>query len=455
MMPWRARPAAGLVGEAPVPGDKSISHRALMLGASAIGTTTISGLLEAADVLATARAMRQLGASVERLATPAGITWRVQGRGVGGLDEPASVLDMGNSGTGARLVLGLLASHPFLAIVCGDASLSARPMRRVIEPLSRIGAQFWARRGDRLPLAMTGASDPLPIEYRLPVASAQVKSAILLAAVNAPGVTTVIEPEPTRDHSERMLRHFGAKVEVETLADGGRAVRLEGYPELCGRPITVPGDPSSAAFPVVAALTVPGSQLRIANVGFNPLRTGLYQTLREMGADITAAERGDGGEEPVADLVVRAGPLHGVTVPAERAPSMIDEYPILAVAAAHARGRTRMLGLGELKVKESNRLAAIAAGLTACGVRVDVGDDWLEVEGAAGPPPGGGIVATHYDHRIAMAFLVLGLGAREAVTIDDGEAIATSFPEFIPLMRGLGAGIEAVGTDSDGGETSG
>ncbi len=453
MMAWRARPANRLRGEAPVPGDKSISHRALMLGASAIGTTTISGLLEAADVLATAQAMRHLGARVERLSTPAGVTWRVQGRGVGGLDEPASVLDMGNSGTGARLVMGLLASHPFLAIVCGDASLSARPMRRVIEPLSRIGAQFWARRGDRLPLAMIGASHPLPIEYRLPVASAQVKSAILLAAINAPGLTTVIEPEPTRDHSERMLRHFGAKVEVETLADGSRAVRLEGYPELTGRPITVPGDPSSAAFPVVAAVTVPDSEVRIANVGFNPLRTGLYQTLREMGADITVAERNAGSGEPVADLIVRAGSLQGVTVPAERAPSMIDEYPILAVAAAHAHGRTRMLGLGELKVKESDRLAAIAAGLTACGVRVDVGDDWLEVEGAAGPPAGGGIVATHYDHRIAMAFLVLGLGAREAVTIDDGEAIATSFPEFIPLMRGLGASIEAVGTD--GGDNDG
>jgi 3-phosphoshikimate 1-carboxyvinyltransferase len=292
---------------------------------------------------------------------------------------------------------------------------------------------------------MIGAADPLPIEYRLPVASAQVKSAILLAALNAPGETTVIEPEPTRDHSERMLRHFGATVEIEALAGGGRAIRLKGYPELTGRLIAVPSDPSSAAFPVVAALTVPGSKVTIAGVGWNPLRTGLYQTLKEMGARITVTEKGDAGGEPVADIIAQAGPLRGVTVPAERAPSMIDEYPILAIAAAHAEGRTRMLGLRELRVKESDRLAAIAAGLTACGVRVEVGEDWLEVEGAGGPPPGGGLVATHFDHRIAMAFLVLGLGARAAVTIDDGEAIVTSFPEFVPLMRGLGAGIEQVG----------
>jgi 3-phosphoshikimate 1-carboxyvinyltransferase len=442
MTPWRASPAAGgLNGAVQAPGDKSISHRALMLGASAIGETVITGLLEAADVLATAEALRHLGAGIERLDHAEGPQWRVRGLGVGGLIEPAAVLDLGNSGTGARLLMGLVATQPILALFSGDQSLVRRPMRRVITPLRQMGAEVWARSGDRLPLALRGARDPLPIEYRLPVASAQVKSAILFAALNTPGETTVLEPEPTRDHSERMLRHFGASVAVEPLADGGRAVRLQGYPELVGRPVRVPADPSSAAFPIVAALTVPGSRVAVSGVGWNPLRTGLYQTLAEMGARLHVTAQDEAGGEPIADLVASYGPLKGVTVPASRAPAMIDEYPILAIAAAHARGRTRMQGLSELKVKESDRLAAIAVGLSAAGVPVTVGDDWLEVEGCDGPPPGGACITTHYDHRIAMAFLVLGLGARRAIDIDDGEAIATSFPNFVPLMQRLGAPI--------------
>ena len=431
-----ARPAAPLSGTAAVPGDKSISHRALMFGALAVGRTEIAGLLEGEDVLATAAALRAMGAGIERAADG---RWLVDGVGVGGLAEPEDVLDLGNSGTSARLLLGILATHPFTAFVTGDASLRRRPMGRVIEPLSRFGAQFLAREGGRLPLAVTGAASPVPIEYRLPVPSAQVKSAVLLAGLNTPGRTSVVEKEPTRDHTERMLGHFGAKVTVEAEPDGGRRIAIEGQPELVAAPIVVPGDPSSAAFPLVAALIVPGSEVTIANVGLNPSRTGLLSSLQEMGADIAFENRREAGGEPVADLRVRAGPLSGAEIPASRAPSMIDEYPVLAMAAACARGRTVMRGLAELRVKESDRLAGTAEGLSRCGVSVRIEGDDLIVEGDGKPPPGGGSIATRLDHRIAMAFLVLGLAAREPVRIDDSRPIATSFPDFVPLMTRLGA----------------
>ncbi|MGE0258032.1 MAG: 3-phosphoshikimate 1-carboxyvinyltransferase [Alphaproteobacteria bacterium] len=430
------RPRAPLTGVAAVPGDKSISHRALMFGALAVGRTEITGLLDGEDVLATAAALRAMGAGIER---GEGGSWRVDGVGVGGLAEPDEVLDLGNSGTSARLLLGILATHRLTAFVTGDGSLRRRPMRRVIDPLSRFGARFVAREGGRLPLAVTGATDPVPVEYVLPVPSAQVKSAVLLAGLNTPGTTSVIEPEPTRDHTERMLRHFGATVRVESAPGGGRRISVDGQPELIAAPIVVPGDPSSAAFPLVAALIVPGSEIVIENVGLNPSRAGLFTSLAEMGAGIAFENRREAGGEPVADLRVRAGPLRGIDVPPERAPSMIDEYPILAVAASGARGRTVMRGLAELRVKESDRLTGIAEGLARCGVDARVEGDDLIVEGSGAPPPGGGLIATRLDHRIAMAFLVLGLAAREPVRIDDARPIATSFPGFVPLMEGLGA----------------
>ena len=432
------RPIAPLIGKIRVPGDKSISHRALMLGALAVGRTEISGLLEGEDVLATAAAINGLGA----YATRAGDRrWTVDGIGIAGLREPEDLLDLGNSGTAARLFLGILATHPITAFVTGDASLRRRPMGRVVEPLSRFGARFVAREGARLPLAISGATNPIAITYRLPVPSAQVKSAVLLAGLNAPGTTTVIEPQPTRDHTERMLDHFGATVTTEPIEGGGKRITLQGYPELAAAPIAVPGDPSSAAFPLIAALIVPGSEVTIDGVGVNPLRTGLFECLREMGADLTLLNQHDEGGEPVADLLVRAGTLKGADIPAERAPRMIDEYPILAVAAACARGRTVMRGLAELRVKESHRLSAISAGLAACGVRVAVDDDTLTIEGNGGPPEGGVSITTHLDHRIAMAFLVLGLATRQPVRIDDAAPIATSFPSFLPLINALGGTI--------------
>jgi 3-phosphoshikimate 1-carboxyvinyltransferase len=434
-------PVDRLAGVARVPGDKSISHRSLMLGALAVGETVIEGLLEGEDVLRTAAAMRALGARAERGGDG---RWRVQGRGIGGLAEPEDVLDMGNAGTGARLLMGLLASHPLTACLTGDASLRRRPMARVTAPLQQIGATFMGRAGGRLPLAIRGTSDPLPIEYRLPVPSAQVKSAILLAGLNTPGHTTVIEPEPTRDHTELMLRHFGARLTV-TAGPDGRRTTLLGQPELAARPVAVPADPSSAAFPLVAALLRPGSALRLPGVGLNPHRTGLITTLREMGAEIAVEDAREQAGEPVGDLVVAGGRLTGIEVPAERAPSMIDEYPILAVAAALAQGTTVMRGLAELRVKESDRLAAIAAGLAACGVAVEAGSDSLAVTGGGGRPPrGGATIATGLDHRIAMAFLVLGMAAERPVAIDDAAPIETSFPDFVALMNGLGAAIEAV-----------
>jgi 3-phosphoshikimate 1-carboxyvinyltransferase len=432
-----SRPNDGLRGVVRVPGDKSISHRALMIGALAVGETRISGLLEGEDVLRTAAAMAALGAEVTR---GEGGHWRVSGRGVGGLIEPADVLDMGNSGTAARLLSGILASHDLFAVMTGDASLRGRPMRRVIEPLSACGARFTAREGGRLPMAVEGAQDALPLTYRLPVASAQVKSAVLLAGLNAPGITTVYEPQPTRDHSENMLRHFGAAVEVAEEG-AGRVIRLRGQPELIGADVVVPGDPSSAAFLVVAALLVPGSRLRIDGVGMNKLRAGLFGTLTEMGADLRLENpRREGGED-VADLVVAHGELRGIDVPGERAPSMIDEYPVLAVAAACAAGTTRLRGLTELRVKESDRLTATASLLAANGVRVEIEGDDLVVHGAGNGPAGGGLVRTHMDHRIAMAALVLGLATAEPVMVDDVGFIDTSFPGFVALLNGVGGAL--------------
>jgi 3-phosphoshikimate 1-carboxyvinyltransferase len=425
------RPAVPLSGTLRVPGDKSISHRALMLGALAVGETRIAGLLEGEDVLRTAVAMRALGAEVTR---ESATVWRVAGRGVGGLAEPADVLDMGNSGTAARLVAGIVASHPFFTVLTGDASLRTRPMRRVIEPLAACGARFAARAGGRLPLAVEGAREALPLEWRLPVASAQVKSAVLLCGLNAPGFTRVEEPAPTRDHSENMLRHFGAEVSVEAFG-AGRVITLGGQPELRAADVAVPGDPSSAAFPVVAALLVPGSRLCIEGVGLNPLRTGLFTTLREMGAALAVTNERSAGGERVGDVVAAHSALAGVDVPADRAPSMIDEYPVLAVAAACARGTTRMRGLRELRVKESDRLAATAALLAANGVRVEIEGDDLLVHGTGRPPPGGAVVATHMDHRLAMSALVLGLASEQPVGVDDAGFIDTSFPGFVGLMN--------------------
>jgi 3-phosphoshikimate 1-carboxyvinyltransferase len=445
IQPAKAEPGAALRGETAVPGDKSISHRALMFGGLAVGETRVRGLLEGEDVLRTAAAMRQMGAEIVKQADG---TWRARGRGVGALVEPGDTLDLGNAGTGARLLMGLVASHPIFAVFTGDASLRRRPMGRVTTPLARMGARFEHRGAAEgkvlLPLAVIGARDPMPIEYALPVASAQVKSAVLLAGLNAPGKTTTIEKERTRDHTERMLRHFGAEVVVE-IKDGLTRATVTGRPELVGRDVIVPGDPSSAAFPLVAGLIVPGSEVTVRGVGLNPLRTGLFQTLREMGATLDLADKRDQAGEEVGDLCARFSKLKGVEVPAERAPSMIDEYPILAVAASCATGRTVMRGLHELRVKESDRLSAIARGLAACGVNATIDGDDLIVEGCGGPPPGqnrgDAPIAANLDHRIAMSFLVMGLAARACVSVDDAATIATSFPDFLPLVRRLGGRI--------------
>lgn len=437
--PAVARKGGPLRGAWRVPGDKSISHRALILGALSVGETRIEGLLEGEDVLNTAAVLRELGAEAARHGPG---RWSVHGVGVGGFREPETVLDHGNSGTGVRLMLGAVATTPIACTFTGDASLRRRPMERVLKPLSLFGATAYGRGGGRLPLTLIGASDPGPVTYRLSVPSAQVKSAVLLAGLNVPGETTVIESERTRDHTERMLRHFGAVVRV-TEEGAGAAIVLTGEAELTAASISVPADPSSAAFPAVAALLIPDSDVTLEGVLMNPTRNGLYQTLVEMGADVAFLNAREEGGEPIADLRVRASALKGVDVPAERAPSMIDEYPILAVAAAFAQGRTVMRGLSELKVKESDRLAAIAAGLKSCGARVSVEGDTLIVEGAgANGPPGGATVATHMDHRIAMSFLVCGMAAREAVRVDDRRMIATSFPDFEAGMRRLGASIE-------------
>ena len=438
--------ARSLTGRATVPGDKSISHRALIMGALAVGETAITGLLRGEDVLRTAAAMAALGAKVEESQGPGGaapgeVVWRVWGRGIGGLSEPEDVLDLGNSGTGARLIAGLLSAYPFTSFMTGDASLRRRPMDRIIKPLSQTGAKFTARAGGRLPMAITGTPLPMPLSYDSPVASAQVKSAVLLAGLHAGGITTVTEPAASRDHTERMFRYFGADVSTRTI-ESRYQVQVVGQPELTGRPIIVPGDPSSAAFLVVAALLVPGSQLILPNIGLNPLRTGLFDVLEEMGANITFTNRRDQAGEPVADIEVKSSSLKGVTVPASRAPSMIDEYPILAVAAAAAEGVTRMEGLAELRVKESDRLAAMAQGLESCGVFARAEGDTLTVRGGAAR--GGVTIPVNLDHRIAMSFLVLGMVSGRPIAIDDAAAIATSFPDFIGLMNGLGAAIESV-----------
>ena len=435
--PLKSRRASALSGIAAVPGDKSISHRALILGALAVGETRISGLLEAEDVLNTAEAMRRFGAQV--LHSGPG-SWSVFGLGVGGWAEPKDILDFGNSGTGSRLVMGAMATTPITAVFTGDASLRKRPMNRVLKPLALFGAEASTRAGGLMPVTLKGASRPICVDHKVEVASAQVKSALLLAALGAPGRSRIAQDALTRDHTEKMLAAFGAEISVEQLADGGEAIYVSGEVELKPCAVDVPRDPSSAAFPLVAALIVPGSDVSIPAVLLNPRRTGLFDTLKEMGADISIENLRESGGEQIGDLRARHSALKGVVVPAGRAPSMIDEYPILSVAAAFAEGATVMQGLEELRVKESDRLSAIAAGLAANGVAYQETADSLTVEGrGADGVKGGGKVLTHMDHRIAMSFLVMGLAAKESVTVDDTTMIATSFKEFEPLMRGLGA----------------
>ena len=435
--PMSSRRSGALKGTASIPGDKSISQRALILGAMAVGRTHVTGLLEGQDVLDTAKAMQAFGATVARLGPG---EWTIDGVGVGGFAEPEGVIDCGNSGTGVRLIMGAMATTPITATFTGDASLSRRPMRRITDPLALFGAEITTREGGLLPVTIKGTEDPLPVRYQTPVASAQIKSAVLLAGVNAPGQTVVIEKEPTRDHSERMLAGFGATITTQ-ITDEGRVITLTGRPELRGQTVAVPRDPSSAAFPVAAALIVPGSEVRVPGISRNPTRDGLYVTLAEMGADLTWENDREEGGEPVADLIVRHSRLHGVNVPADRAASMIDEFPILSVIAAMAEGTTVMNGVAELRVKESDRIDAMAQGLRANGVEVDETRDSMTVHGKGGLP-GGATAVTHLDHRIAMSFLVAGLASDQPVSVDDGSPIATSFPDFLPLMRALGARID-------------
>ncbi len=440
-IPMIARKSGPLRGRAEVPGDKSISHRSLILGALAVGETKVTGLLEGQDVLDTAKAMRAFGAEVLRHGEG---SWSVFGVGVGGFAEPADVIDCGNSGTGVRLIMGCMATSPLTATFTGDASLRKRPMGRVTDPLAMFGAQAFGRNGGRLPMTVVGAANPVPVRYTVPVPSAQVKSAVLLAGLNAPGQTVVIEKEPTRDHSERMLRGFGAELSVEKTGDG-HVITLTGQPELKAQTVAVPRDPSSAAFPVCAALIVEGSDILVPGVSQNLTRNGLYTTLVEMGGNIEFQNPREEGGEPVADLRVRFSALKGIEVPVERAASMIDEYPVLSVVAACAEGTTIMRGVKELRVKESDRIDAMARGLEAMGVRVEEDEDTLTVHGmGADGVPGGGTAKTHIDHRIAMSFLVLGLAAEKPVSIDDGSPIATSFPVFESLMASLGADIARV-----------
>ena len=438
--PLKSVSTNNLSGTICVPGDKSISHRALMFSAMAIGQSSITGLLEAEDVINTAKAMAALGATVERYTDKEkGGIWKVSGLGVGGFNEPRDIIDFGNSGTGVRLCAGLVATCPISVKFTGDDSLRSRPMKRITDPLRLFGTQIDTLEGEKLPMRIKGAQNPVPVEYTLPVASAQVKSAVLLAGLNAPGITRVIEPEATRDHTEKMLKAFGAKLNIEETPNG-RIISVEGQNELTACDVVVPGDPSSAAFAIVAAIITKGSEITIKNVLLNPTRIGLIDTLIEMGADISIINDTVSGGERLGDVVVKSSELTGVTVPASRAPSMIDEYPVLAVAACFAKGTTRMEGIGELRVKECDRLAVVSDGLLANNVAVRSGSDWMEVDGA-GQVKGGGFVKTAMDHRIAMSFMVLGLCTQEPVSVDDGNIIATSFPEFEDLMNGLGCKI--------------
>ena len=435
--PLISRLSGPLKGSATPPGDKSISHRSIMLGGIANGLTTIHGLLEGEDVLATVAALKALGAEIKKVSHG---TWEVKGVGIDGLKKPNAILDMGNSGTAARLLIGLLSGRPFESQFTGDASLCKRPMGRVIDPLTEMGATFKSEAG-KLPLTVRGAETLKPFTYRLPIASAQVKSAILFAGLSASGITTVIENIPTRDHSENMLRCFGAAITIKKDEGGGEAISLTGKPRLKGQKIIVPSDPSSAAFPAVAALLRPGSEIVLKNIGLNPRRAGLFDTLIEMGGKITYLNRREEGGEPVADLVIKGSDLKGITVPAIRAPSMIDEYPILSVAAACAEGVTRMCGLGELRVKESDRLALMTDGLKLAGVKAEIEGDDLIIYGTGKPPLGNAVVKTAMDHRIAMSFLVLGMATERAISIDDGSFIQTSFPKFTEMMNQLGSSI--------------
>ncbi|HCQ65438.1 MAG TPA: 3-phosphoshikimate 1-carboxyvinyltransferase [Rhodobacteraceae bacterium] len=439
-IPMTSRRAGPLKGVASVPGDKSISHRAVILGALSVGETCVTGLLEGEDVLGTAQAMRAFGAEVERLGEG---EWRIHGVGVGGFAEPEDVIDCGNAGTGVRLIIGAMATSPITATFTGDASLRSRPMARITDPIALFGATAHGRSGGRLPMTIVGAADPVPVRYATPMPSAQVKSAVLLAGLNAPGQTVVIEKEATRDHTERMLAGFGAEITVADT-DEGRVITLTGQPELKPQSIAVPRDPSSAAFPVCAALITEGSDVLVPNIGLNPTRAGLFDTLRQMGADLAYENPREEGGEPVADLRARFSPdMKGIRVPPDRAASMIDEYPVLSVVAAFATGKTEMVGVKELRVKESDRIDAMARGLEANGVTIEEGEDFFFVHGMGpGGMPGGGTAAARLDHRIAMSFMVAGLAAREPVSIDDGAPIATSFPGFEPLMAGLGARIE-------------
>ena len=430
--------STNLTGSTTIAGDKSISHRSIILGALSIGETTVDGLLESQDILATISAMQAFGAEIEKKADK---KWHINGLGVGGLDEPEKVLDLGNSGTGVRLILGVAAGNPITSFFSGDESLSRRPMARVLKPLEMMGASFTSRAGGLLPLSCTGPQTLQPIDYSLPVASAQVKSAILLAGLNTPGKTVVREPTPTRDHTERMLKQFGSEISIETDDESQNIITLKGESELKGQDIVVPGDPSSAAFPMVAGILTEDSRVEIKNVGINPLRFGLFEILNEMGAKTELIQKHDGVGEPIADIVVKTSKLKGVTVPASIAPRMIDEYPILAVAAACASGTTRMFGLQELRVKESDRLAAMANGLKACGVTVEETSDSLTVHGTGGQIERGARIQTQLDHRIAMSFLILGLKAKNPIIIDNGTTINTSFPGFVETMKSLGANL--------------
>ena len=430
--------STNLTGSIKIAGDKSISHRSIILGALSIGETTVNGLLESQDILATISAMQAFGVEIEKKADN---KWHINGLGVGGLDEPKKVLDLGNSGTGVRLLLGVAAGNPITSFFSGDESLSSRPMARVLKPLEMMGASFTSRIGGLLPISCTGPQTLQPIDYSLPVASAQVKSAILLAGLNTPGKTIVREPTPTRDHTERMLKQFGSEISIETDDESQNIITLKGESELTGQDIVVPGDPSSAAFPMVAGILAEDSRIEIKNVGINPLRFGLFEILNEMGAKTELIQKHDGMGEPIADIVVKTSKLKGVTVPASIAPRMIDEYPILAVAAACASGTTRMFGLQELRVKESDRLAAMANGLKACGVTVEETSDSLTVHGSGGQIEGGARIQTQLDHRIAMSFLTLGLKAKNPISIDNGTTINTSFPGFVETMKSLGANL--------------